>query len=56
MVGLGILILLILPAEVLIGHLASLMPAGLAVIIVGAAMFCGVISGTRILAAKISKR
>ena len=56
MVGLGILILLILPAEVIIRHMASLMTAGLAVIIVGAAMFCGVISGTRKKKKKISKR
>jgi hypothetical protein len=55
-IGLGLAILLILPTHVLIGNLASVMSASVAVGIGIIALLLGAIFGSSIIAQKLSKR
>ena len=55
-VGLGLAILLIFPTYLLIGNLASVIPASVALGIGLIALLCGAIFGSSIIAQKLSKR
>ena len=55
-VGLVLTVALLLPAYLLIGNLATVLPSSLALGIGIATLICAVIFGTRGLATKLSKR
>jgi hypothetical protein len=55
-IGFGLAILLIFPTGLLIGNLASFIPASVALGIGLIALLCGAIFGSSIIAQKLSKR